>query len=98
MDEPLVFVGQPHPRGNVARVDRYGSGMAGRVTIARVECRNEGRRKRQARTLETSVGLLEASHRFTLLLVEMNQTLQCNRWNQERSYDCYGIELISVYE
>src|SRR5882724_1820420 len=98
MDERLVFLGQSHPGGYVAGVDGNCRRVSSRIAIARIERSNESRRERQARTLKASVGLLEIRDRLTLLLVEMNQTLQRDRRNQKCPDDCHGIELVSIDE
>ena len=98
MDEPLLFVRQTHSCCDIARVDSYGSRMTGRIAITCIECCDERSRERQTRTLEASIGLLEASYSLPLLLVEMNQPLQGDCWNQEGTDDCHGVELISVDE
>src|SRR5439155_23866586 len=98
MDEPLLFVRQTHSCCDIARVDSYGSRMTGRIAITCIECCDERSRERQTRTLEASIGLLEATYALTLLVVEENQPLQGDRWNQESPDECYGAKLISVHQ
>src|SRR5258708_26802695 len=43
----LLFLRQTHPPGDVARVDRNGCRMTCRITISRIERRNESGRKRE---------------------------------------------------
>lgn len=42
MNEPLLLLGKPHPCGDITRVDRYGSGVAGRVLVPSVESGDQG--------------------------------------------------------
>src|SRR6266446_3437418 len=98
MDERLLFLRQTHPCCNIAGVDSHGSRMTGRIAIACIECCDERSRERQTRTLEPSISLLEARYSLALLLIEVNQPLQGDCWNQEGPDNCYGIELVSVDE
>ena len=96
MNEALLLFRQAHPTSNVSRIDRDGSGMASRIAVPRVKRGDESRSERQARALKTRIRFLQARYSLTLLLIEMNQALQGDCWDQERANDRDGVKLVAV--
>ena len=57
--------------------------MASRIAVPRVKRGDESRSERQARALKTRIRFLQARYSLTLLLIEMNQALQGDCWDQD---------------
>ena len=61
MREILLVLRKPIRRGDVARVDGDGCRMSSRIAVAGIEGRDESRRKRQVRALETRVRVRQSA-------------------------------------
>ena len=64
----LLFLVEPHARGDVSRVDGDRCRVASRVPVSRVKCRNQRSRERQVRSLKLVVRRRESFGQMSLLL------------------------------
>src|SRR5689334_20477793 len=68
--------------------------MPGRVAVPSVESSDEARRKGQRSLLQSMVGVSQSDGRLSLLLVEMDQPLECKRRNKESR--CHPERVVAV--
>ena len=70
----LLCLGESHPCGDVARVDRDRCRVTCGVPVSGVQRRDESRGEREVRLLKSLVGLVSSSARRTLILIESEES------------------------
>src|SRR4051812_2917524 len=84
VSELLITFIEPEALGDVSRIDRDGSRMAGRVPIARIERGNERSSKREVCLFQTRVRVSEVVQRVALFSIHHEEPLRSVCRNKEK--------------
>src|SRR5215207_5663117 len=79
----LLFLDQAHSLSDVLGIDRHSGRMSSRVSVPRVQGRDESGRKRKVRSLQTNVCDREFLSRSALLAIEPIKTVGGKTWSKE---------------
>jgi hypothetical protein len=96
--EILLKVGQPHPLGDFSRVSSNRCRVTRRVTVSRVKGGHERACERKIRSLESRVDVRKFTGGLSLLLVEVQETVQRQSDCQKNSRRPHRVGAIPIDE